>query len=153
MAIGIVKTEKGYEAKENDVKQPLFNLVLEVPDNKAINSNQFFIVATGVTVSWNNYYGTSRWRIIEVLYKDVIVFEKNAVKNIQVVIDVLDKFSNISENELNHLFQESIVKEKSTLEKEIEELRIEKDQLEKKVDIYKEIKIKAEEFKDLLAKL
>ena len=152
MAKYIVKTENGFEAKEYNEKPPL-NYVLVVPENNAINTNNFLLVESDVTVSWNNYYGTSNWRMVQVYYKSNLLFERNGVQNIQVVIDILNKFKNISNEELNEILQDAQEKEKSALELEIEELKTEKVQLEEQMKIYKTIQTKNEEIKELLAKL
>lgn len=152
MAKYIVKTENGFEAKEYNEKPPL-NYVLVVPENNAINTNNFLLVESDVTVSWNNYYGTSNWRMVQVYYKSNLLFERNGVQNIQVVIDVLNKFKNISNEELNEILQDVQEKEKSALELKIEALKAEKVKLEEQMKIYKAIQTKKEEIKELLAKL
>lgn len=153
MEIGIVKKENEFEAIKYTAHTRPLNLVLEVPENGAINTNNFFLVETGVTVSWNNYYGTPKWRIVEVQYKNTLLFEKNGVKNVQVVIDLLNKYKNISKSELEVLLLESQEKEKTALEITIEELKVEKVKLEEQIKIYKEIQTKKNEIKELLSKL
>lgn len=152
MAKYIVKTENGFEAKEYNEKPPL-NYVLVVPENYAINTNNFLLVESDVTVSWNNYYGTSNWRMVQVYYESNLLFERNGVQNIQVVIDVLNKFKNISKEELNEILQDAQEKEKSALELKIEALKVEKVKLEEQMKIYKAIQTKKEEIIGLLAKL
>ena len=148
----IVKTDKGFEVAEFNEKLPL-TYVLEVPGSTAITNNQYIVVESDVTVSWNNYYGTSNWRILRVSYKSNLLFEKNGVRNNQVVIDILNKFKNISKEELNLLLQEAKEKEKTDLELQIEELKNEKAKLEDKIKIYKAIQTKKEELRELLEKL
>ncbi|WP_291127532.1 hypothetical protein [Flavobacterium sp. UBA7682] len=151
--ICIVTKDNKFEAVyHNSFKQPL-NLVLEVPDSNANDKNKFLLVNTGIEVSWNNYYGTSKWNIVEVTYKNTKLFEQNHVKNVQVVIDVLNKFNAISKSELELLLQESQEKEKTALEIIIEELKKEKEKLEEQIKIYKAIQTKKEEIKSLLNKL
>lgn len=154
MTICIIKNNNGsFEAKEYfPTKEPL-NLVLKVPEFDAINTNNFLLVETGVTVSWNNYYGTTRWRILEVRYKNTLIFEKNGVKNIQVVIDILNKYKTISKVDLEKALKESQEIEKSKLEISLEELRAEKKNLEQQINIYKAIQTKKDEIKALLEKL
>ena len=149
----IVKKGNDFEAMQYIASQRPLNLVLEAPENGAINTNNFFLVDSGVTVSWNNYYGTPKWRMVEVRYKNTLLFEKNGVKNVQLVIDLLNKYKNISESELEVLLQESQEKEKTNLEIAIEELKTEKANLENQIKIYKEIQTKKEEIKALLDKL
>ena len=149
----VVKKGNNFEAVQYFAGQRPLNLVLEAPENGAINTNHFFLVETEVTVSWNNYYGTPRWRIVEVRYKNTLLFEKNGVKNVQLVIDLLNKYKNISESELEVLLQESQEKEKTNLQIAIEELKTEKANLENQIKIYKEIQTKKEEIKALLDKL
>ncbi len=76
----IVKTDKGFEVAEFNEKLPL-TYVLEVPGSTAITNNQYILVESDVTVSWNNYYGTSNWRMLRVTYKSNLLFEKNGVQN------------------------------------------------------------------------
>jgi hypothetical protein len=149
----VVKKGNNFEAVQYFAGQRPLNLVLEAPENGAINTNNFFLVESGVTVSWNNYYGSPKWRIVEVRYKNTLLFEKNGVKNVQVVIDLLNKYKNISESELEVLLLESQEKEKTALEITIEELKAEKARLGEQIKIYKEIQTKKDEIKDLLSKL
>lgn len=149
----IVKKGNDFEAMHYIAGQRPLNLVLEAPENGAINTNNFFLVDSGVTISWNNYYGTPKWRMVEVRYKNTLLFEKNGVKNVQVVIDLLNKYKNISVSELEVLLLKSQEKEKTALEITIEELKVEKVKLEEQIKIYKEIQTKKAEIKDLLSKL
>ena len=153
MATGIIKKGNDFEAIEYSASQRPLNLVLEAPESGAINTNNFFLVDSGVTVSWNNYYGTPRWRIVEVRYKNTLLFEKNGVKNIQVVTDLLNKYNTISENELEVLLIKSQEEEKTALEISLEALKVAKANLEEQIKIYKAIQAKKEEIKDLLSKL
>jgi hypothetical protein len=149
----IVKKGNNFEAIEYSAGQRPLNLVLEAPESGAINTNNFFLVDSGVTVSWNNYYGTPKWRMIEVRYKNTLLFEKNGVKNVQVVIDLLNKYKNTSKSVLEVLLIESQEKEKTALKITIEELKVEKAQLEEQMKIYKAIQTKKDEIKELLSKL
>jgi hypothetical protein len=153
MEICIVKKGNNFEAIQYIAGQRPLNLVLEAPENGAINTNNFFLVETEVTVSWNNYYGSPKWRIVEVRYKNTLLFEKNGVKNVQLVIDLLNKYKNISESELEVLLKESQEKEKTELEISIEELKAEKVKLEELIKVYQEIQTKKDEIKVLLTKL
>lgn len=149
----IVKKGNDFEAMQYISHLRPLNLVLEAPENGAINTNNFFLVKTEVTVSWNNYYGTPKWRIVEVRYKNTLLFEKNGVKNVQLVIDLLNKYNTISKSELEVLLLESQEKEKTALEINIEELKAQKANLENQIKIYKEIQTKKDEIKVLLDKL
>ena len=153
METGIIKKGYNFEAVHYFPTQRPLNLVLEVPEHEAIKTNNFFLVENEVTVSWNNYYGTRKWRIVEVRYKNSLLFEKNGVKNVQEVIDILNKYKKISKSELEVLLIESQEKEKTELEKAIEELKAEKENLQEQILIYKEIQAKKDEIKELLEKL
>lgn len=153
MATGIVKKGNEFEAIEYTGNNRPLNLVLEAPENGAINTNDFLLIDSGVTISWNNYYGTPKWRIIEVRYKNTLIFEKNGIRNIQVVIDLLNKYMNVSKSELEELLKDAQEKEKTALEITIEELKVEKANLESQIKIYKEIQTKKEEIKSLIDKL
>lgn len=153
MGTYIVAVNNGFEAIEFENNKRPLNLVLEVPDHTANNRNNFLLVTSGVEVSWNNYYGTSRWRIVEVKYKNTIIYEANNIHKVQSVIDTLNKFKNISKKDLEDLYQDAQEKEKTELEITIEKLKLEKNKLEEQIKIYKEIQTKKEEIKELLAKL
>jgi len=74
-------------------------------------------------------------------------------RNLQSVADYLNKFNNISKEELNELLEEAQNKTKSKLEQEIEELEAEKQALEDKMEIYRQIQSKKDEIKDLMQQL
>ncbi len=148
----IVKNIDGFGAYSY-VSTPPLNLALKVPDSTATKDNKYFLVNTGIEVSWNNYYGTPKWRIVEVRYKNTILFSKNDIRNVQVVIDILNKYNTISKIDLEKEFHLSQEKEKTELEIEIVELKAEKATLEEQIKIYKAIQTKKEEIKALLEKL
>lgn len=154
MAVYIVKTENGFEAVQYESYKTPSSFVFKVLEgNESHSANHFFMVESGVTVSWNNYYGTPKWRMLEVKYEGITLFEKNDEKNVQVIIDILNKFKNISKEDLKELVQQVQEKQKTELELAIEALQQEKASLETQIKIYKEIQTKKEEIKELLSKI
>lgn len=150
--ICIVSSDNKFEAVYYEpLKRPL-NCVLVMPDYKTW-SNDYFLINTGVEVSWKGYFKEKTSKVLKAVYKGSVIFEKRGVDNIQIVIDFLNKFNNITKNELELLLQDSQEKEKAALEISIEELKEEKATLEEQMRIYKEIQKKKEEIKDLLSKL
>ena len=154
MAVYIVKTVNGFEAVQYESYKTPSSFVFKVLEgNESHSANHFFMVETGITVSWNNYLSTSKKFILDVKYENTILFEKSGERNVQVVLDILNKFKNISKEELNELLQQAQEKQKTELELAIESLEKEKASLETQIKIYKEIQTKKEEIKELLSKL
>lgn len=150
--ICIVANDNKYEAVYYETKELPLNCILEIPDGRTWN-NDFFIFNTGVTVSWQDYYNSTGYKMLKATYKKQVLFEQNKVSKVQIVIDVLNKFSNMTKSELEKLLQESQEKKKTELEITIEELKAQKVELEEQMKIYKEIQTKKDEIKELLAKL
>lgn len=86
-------------------------------------------------------------------YKGVKILDINALKKIQVVIDALNKYKNISDEELEKLYQKALKEEKSDLEIEIKKLREEKKKLSQYNKNIKEVESKLDELKELLTKI
>ena len=88
--------------------------------------------------------------VLKATYKNKVIFEKHKISNIQIVIDTLNRFNNISLNELEKLLTKTQEKEKSDLELSIEKLKLEKNILQKQINICKEIHNKKNEIIKLL---
>ena len=120
-------------------ENPPLNFVLVEP-NKTYNNNTFVSVNNGVRISWlDEYKWNGKYKCLTVEYKKTKLFEENAVQNIQIVLDALNKFNNISEDELKRIHKNALTEEKSELEAEVEKLRIEKTKVKQETKKYNEI--------------
>lgn len=149
---GIVKSKENFEFITYINNERPSNYILDEPDGTTWR-NEYFLVNTGVSVSWQDYYNYKGYKVLKVKYKQVELLEQHNVHNAQIIIDTLNKFNNISKVDLEQLYQDSQIIEKSTIEISIEELKKEKAQLEEQIKIYKAIQIKKDEIKALIAKL
>lgn len=129
------------------------NLVLVEPDGRTWSQNHYTLVNHNIQVSWLDYYQQSKWKCLTFTYKRVKLLEINAVPKLQVVVDALNRFKNISDKELEALYEKGLNQEKSDLEKEIEALRAEKKKLEDYKTAFYQVDSKIEELKDLLLKI
>lgn len=150
--ICITYTDNKFEAAYYDLGNRPLNHVLIKPRQASLRNN-YLLINTGVTVSWMFRDKYDKNYVLQVTYNDTILWKKNNITNIQLVIDVLHKFNNISKKELELLVQKAQQDEKSALEITIEALRAEKAKLEEQIQIYKLIQTKKEELKVLLDKL
>lgn len=128
------------------------SVVLTEPDNGTW-TNHYILINNEVIVSWQDYYNDPRWKYLEVTYKKTILLKLNGVKKIQIVIDALNKYKNISKEELETEYENAQKEEKSALELEIESLKEEKQKAIEDAKTYTEILKKGSELFDLLKKL
>ena len=143
----IYTTDKGFT--RSDLPQ---NLVLEVPEKKWSN-NDYTLVNNGVKVLWLDYYNSHRWKCLTVLYKNTKLLEINAVRKIQNVVDVLNRFKDISYDELDMIYQRALKEEKSELIEEVESLKEEKKKLSDHHNYFTKIESKIEELRELFNKI
>ncbi len=132
-------------------KAPL-NLVLKEP-NSTWSNNDYVLVENGIQISWLDYYNDSRWKCLNVKYKGVQLQEINAIRKIQIVIDALNRFKNISEEELDRLYENALNTKKSELEIEVEKLKEEKKKLIEGAKTFTEFVKKGNELLSLMKDL
>ena len=117
------------------------------------SSNEYLLINNGSKVAWQDYYSSLGNDHLSVIYKKCVIFEHRNVRKVQIVIDVLTKFNQLSTSELDLLVQKSHENEKTEIEIIIEKLKKEKAELEEQMKIFKEIQSKKEEIKVLISKL
>jgi len=133
----IVVENNSFKVIESE--NPPLNFVLVEP-YKNSNGDNYVLVNNGVIISWVfNEWGNGNWKCLKVFYKKTKLFELNAVQNIQIVLDALNKFKNIGEDELKRIYEKSLTEEKSVLEVEIENLKIEKTKAKQETKKYNDL--------------
>ena len=147
--ICIVNNDNKFEAVYYDDHNCPLNMVLIMPDGKTWK-NEYLLINTDVYISWQDYFNYKGYMVLKATYKNKVIFEKQKISNIQIVIDTLNRFNNISLNELEKLLIKTQEKEKSDLELSIEKLKSEKNILQKQINICKEIQNKKNEIIKLL---
>lgn len=147
--ICIVNNDNKFEAVYYDDHNCPLNMVLIMPDGKTWE-NEYLLINTDVYISWQDYFNYKGYMVLKATYKNKVIFEKQKISNIQIVIDTLNRFNNISLNELEKLLTKTQEKEKSDLELSIEKLKSEKNILQKQINICKEIQNKKNEIIKLL---
>lgn len=147
--ICIVNNDNKFEAVYYDDHNCPLNMVLIMPDGKTWE-NEYLLINTDVYISWQDYFNYKGYMVLKATYKNKVIFEKQKISNIQIVIDTLNRFNNISLNELEKLLTKTQEKEKSDLELSIEKLKLEKNILQKQINICKEIHNKKNEIIKLL---
>ena len=147
--ICIVNNDNKFEAVYYDDHNCPLNMVLIMPDGKTWE-NEYLLINTDVYISWQDYFNYKGYMVLKATYKNKVIFEKQKISNIQIVIDTLNRFNNISLNELEKLLTKTQEKEKSDLELSIEKLKTEKNILQKQINICKEIQNKKNEIIKLL---
>ena len=147
--ICIVNNDNKFEAVYYDDHNCPLNMVLIMPDGKTWE-NEYLLINTDVYISWQDYFNYKGYMVLKATYKNKVIFEKQKISNIQIVIDTLNRFNNISLNELEKLLTKTQEKEKSDLELSIEKLKKEKNILQKQINICKEIQNKKNEIIKLL---
>ena len=147
--ICIVNNDNKFEAVYYDDHNCPLNMILIMPDGKTWE-NEYLLINTDVYISWQDYFNYKGYMVLKATYKNKVIFEKQKISNIQIVIDTLNRFNNISLNELEKLLTKTQEKEKSDLELSIEKLKKEKNILQKQINICKEIHNKKNEIIKLL---
>ena len=147
--ICIVNNDNKFEAVYYDDHNCPLNMVLIMPDGKTWE-NEYLLINTDVYISWQDYFNYKGYMVLKATYKNKVIFEKQKISNIQIVIDTLNRFNNISLNELEKLLTKTQEKEKNDLELSIEKLKSEKNILQKQLNICKEIHNKKNEIIKLL---
>ena len=147
--ICIVNNDNKFEAVYYDDHNCPLNMVLIMPDGKTWE-NEYLLINTDVYISWQDYFNYKGYMVLKATYKNKVIFEKQKISNIQIVIDTLNRFNNISLNELEKLLIKTQENEKSDLELSIEKLKSEKNILQKQINICKEIQNKKNEIIKLL---
>lgn len=148
-----ISTYRIYTDKRGFINRELpKNLVLIEPE-KTWSNNDYSIVNNGVSLTWLDYYNDSRWKFLTVTYKGTKLLEINAVRKIQIVLDALNRFKNISHEELDKVYQRALKEEKSELEKEVEKLKEEKKIFLEYHKNINEVESKMDELKELLNKI
>ena len=147
--ICIVNNDNKFEAVYYDDHNCPLNMILIMPDGKTWE-NEYLLINTDVYISWQDYFNYKGYMVLKATYKNKVIFEKQKISNIQIVIDTLNRFNNISLNELEKLLTKTQEKEKSDLELSIEKLKLEKNILQKQINICKEIQNKKNEIIKLL---
>ncbi|MBB3125297.1 hypothetical protein FHS04_002841 [Mesoflavibacter sabulilitoris] len=133
----IIVENNSFKVIESE-NQPLSFVLVE--PNKTYNNNSYVLVNNGVHISWlDEYKWNGKYRCLTVTFKKTKLFELNAIKNIQIVVDVLNEYKNMSDIELNEKYQKALVTEKSELEAEVEQLRIERNNSKKATEKYTEL--------------
>lgn len=147
--ICIVNNDNKFEAVYYDDHNCPLNMILIMPDGKTWE-NEYLLINTDVYISWQDYFNYKGYMVLKATYKNKVIFERQKISNIQIVIDTLNRFNNISLNELEKLLTKTQEKEKSDLELSIEKLKSEKNILQKQINICKEIQNKKNEIIKLL---
>ena len=110
------------------------------------NGNHVYhLVESGLIASW----WTPNFNL---KYKDKIIYSAKTNSE-QQVCDFLNKFSALSKEEIEKMYQDGLHQTKSELEKEIESLQKEKADLEEEVKIIRQIRQKRKELDEWLEKL
>lgn len=142
-----------FEAMYYEANKSPLNCILELPDRET-TKDKYIIINTGVTISWINCTGyKADYNEFRVIYKGEKLLYRQNIKSTQLVIEILNTYNNMTKEELELLLKELQEKEKTALEISIDALTKEKATLEKQILIYKQIKAKNDEIKDLLVKL
>ena len=102
--ICIVNNDNKFEAVYYDDHNCPLNMVLIMPDGKTWE-NEYLLINTDVYISWQDYFNYKGYMVLKATYKNKVIFEKQKISNIQIVIDTLNRFNNISLNELEKLNQ------------------------------------------------
>ena len=97
--ICIVNNDNKFEAVYYDDHNCPLNMVLIMPDGKTWE-NEYLLINTDVYISWHDYFNYKGYMVLKATYKNKVIFEKQKISNIQIVIDTLNRFNNISLNEL-----------------------------------------------------
>ena len=97
--ICIVNNDNKFEAVYYDDHNCPLNMVLIMPDGKTWE-NEYLLINTDVYISWQDYFNYKGYMVLKATYKNKVIFEKQKISNIQIVIDTLNRFNNISLNEL-----------------------------------------------------
>jgi hypothetical protein len=130
----IIVENNSFKVIESE-NQPLSFALVE--PNKTYNHNTYFLINTGMHISWlDEYKWNGKHKCLTVEYKKTKLFELNAVNNIQIVVDALNKYNNLTEDELKRIHKKALIEEKSELEVEVENLRIEKAKARKETKKY-----------------
>jgi hypothetical protein len=106
--ICIVNNDNKFEAVYYDDHNCPLNMVLIMPDGKTWE-NEYLLINTDVYISWQDYFNYKGYMVLKATYKNKVIFEKQKISNIQNVIDTLNRFNNISLNELEKLLKEHSV--------------------------------------------
>ena len=109
-------------------------------------STKYLLVNKSLEFLWGTNY------LLKIDYKGKTIDSYKTCK-IQQVCDFMNKYSSLTEKELDELLIADQNQIRSELEEEIETMKKEKQQLEEEVYLYKQIKAKREELNNLLAKL
>jgi len=141
----IIKKEK-FEVKEAYIAQPS-----SVFYESQYRSQRYVLSNFNIVLTWSKLQGLN-YNDFKISYKDVILVSAN-VTRVQNIADYLNKFNAISKEELNELYDEAILNEKSALELEIEKLKTTKKELEEKMAIFNQIGSKGKELSALVEKL
>lgn len=133
--------------------KPLNHILLQ-PDGTTY-TNRYLCIDTEILFSWEDEISTGFHSMYKVKYKNELLFSTYHPK-IPVVLDVLNKYKNMSIEESNGLLKEKQQEEKSILELEIEKLKEEKQNLIDESKKYRDLVDKGTELlsiiKDLDAK-
>ena len=83
-----------------------------MPDGKTWE-NEYLLINTDVYISWQDYFNYKGYMVLKATYKNKVIFEKHKISNIQIVIDTLNRFNNISLNELEKLQHKKVHKNRA----------------------------------------
>lgn len=144
----IVK-ENGYHVKDLIDRS---EAVLVDGNQKIINerNNNYRLVSNDVHFYWG--FRSNFPAALKISYKDTEL-ERYYHPSFKVVINYLNKYDNLSRQEIEKLVIELQDDSKTQLESEIEDLKVEKEKLLEQISILKQIEDKKEELKLLLIKL
>jgi hypothetical protein len=125
-----------------------------VPANSIILPHYYINVDTIIKYKFVDKSIEFIWKayMLKIRYKDQLI-DSYKTENLQQVCDFLNKYNQMSQQEIEKLYLESQTQIKSELEQEIETLQEEKQKLEEEVYLYRQIKAKREELNNLLVKL
>ena len=148
----IITTDNKFEAVYYEGNDRPVNCIFDIPTHKTSHNN-YSLINSGITVSWYYFLQSKGYYNLILTYKNSILFEQKSVKNVQNVIDVLNKFNSMSKSDIAILHIETQEEEKTELEITISKLKEEKSKLEKQIKIFQEIQSKKDEIKVLISKL
>ena len=141
----IVKNEK-FEVKETVSSIPPSSVFYE----SSFGSQRYILSNYNIVFIWSNKF--PQIDAFQIIYKEVVLLSSK-VNRMQNIADYLNKFNSISKEELEELYNEAILNEKSALELEIKELKLQKSAIKEELERYIEIQQKRNEINELIKKL
>jgi uncharacterized protein YdcH (DUF465 family) len=147
----IVKNEI-YEVDMFDEETNTPTNTVIVDQNKWSRLYQDYELLNGVKVNLKGRYKESGLKRLVFKFNDIILKEV-ITRNFQSYADYLNMFQNMKQDELDAYILKAQHETKTALEKEIEELKLQKSAIKEELEAYLEIQQKRKEIKKLIKKL